>query len=93
MLREPEIEQVIADAVSAFTRIGEDPGRASAPVFLFLNRLYEAGLPPDEICKLFQMTPDSLLLRAQLSTPMEAAAKKAFDVLNPVFRQRASPHV
>jgi len=70
-----------------------DAEALKAAVFLYLNRGYEAGLPPDEITDLLGVGPGSAMSRASLSKEDEEAVLAAFDVLDGLIEKvHARPH-
>ena len=88
MPRDPNIEQLIAEAVKDLGSVGDNPDRVNGRVFLFLNRAYEAGLSPDDVCNVFGEAEDSVLSRAKLPPQLEEAAIEAYGVLDAVLEQQ-----
>jgi hypothetical protein len=86
--REPHIEHLVTEAAKGLSSVGDSLDGVKGRVFLFLNRAYEAGLSPDEVCNLFGEAEDSVLNRAKLPPQLEEAAIEAYGVLDAVLEQQ-----
>src|SRR5262245_60914828 len=82
------IKSLLSETASALQRSAGNVEGLRAVVFLYLNRAYDGGLDPDQICDLLGVSPDNILRRAKLSKEDEAAVKDAYASLDPILEQQ-----
>ncbi len=79
------IEWLVSETASGLVRSRGDVELLKAPVFLYLNRAYEAHLDPDLIADLIGASERSILDRAGLSDEEEQAVINAYESLVPTI--------
>jgi hypothetical protein len=89
--RKAFIKWLVAEAASGLRRAKGDAESLRAVVFLYLNRAYEAGLEPDEICDLLGATRGNVLNKSRLSRKDEQEVLDAYEVLDPIVEATYQP--
>ena len=87
------IETLLSETASALQRSAGNVESLRSVVFLFLNRAYEHGLEPDQICSFLGVSQDNVLKRAQLSKQDEAAIMDAYETLDAILEQQYRPDI
>ncbi|HEY6166875.1 MAG TPA: hypothetical protein VI454_02460 [Verrucomicrobiae bacterium] len=73
---------LLEETISTLRRSAGDPEGLKTAVFLYFNRAYEAGIPPDEVTDLLGVGPASAMSPASLSKKDKECVLAAFEVLN-----------
>src|SRR5262249_53327166 len=74
---------LISETASGLTRSGGSVEQMRAPIFLFLNRAYEAHLDRDEVADIFGITSPNILDSTDCSEQEKDDAVTIFEQLEP----------